>query len=94
MQANGLVFGITGRSMYHLDYQKDGKLLRAGTFTGPNTFESSTAVMYQPGKILQLGGGLEGNVPENPATNLATLVDVTDLEPVITDAAPLHLARH
>jgi len=91
---NGLVFGITGRSMYHLDYQKDGKLLRAGTFTGPNTFESSTAVMYQPGKILQLGGGLEGNVPENPATNLATLVDVTNMEPVVTDAAPLHLARH
>ena len=91
---NGLVFGITGRSMYHLDYQNDGKLLRAGDFDGPNTFESSTAVMYQPGKILQLGGGREGNVPENPATNLATLVDVTEIEPVITDAAPLHLARH
>ena len=91
---NGLVFGISGKSMYFLDYQNDGELLRAGKFIGPNTFETSTAVMYQPGKIIQLGGGPSGNVQHTPATNLATLIDVSDGDPMITDASPMNFARH
>ncbi len=91
---NGLAFGISGNSMFYVDYQNDGDIVSAGNFSKQHTFETSTAVMYRPGKILQLGGGGEGNIEGTPATNTASFVDVTGSWPVVTDAPELEYARH
>lgn len=91
---NGLAFGISGTSMFYVDYQNDGNIVSAGRFAHDHTFETSTAVMYQPGKILQLGGGSEGNVRGSPATHTASFVDATGDWPVVTDAPSLNYARH
>jgi hypothetical protein len=46
--------------MYRVDPTGTGAITRAGRFTSGNMGASSTAVMFRPGRILQLGGGYDG----------------------------------
>ncbi|HCK91388.1 MAG TPA: hypothetical protein DHW71_00295 [Gammaproteobacteria bacterium] len=91
---NGRVFGIAGPAMFYLDYQGEGHIEEAGAFPGNNIGATSTAVMYQPGKILQVGGGHYVNGGGPLASSAATLIDVTGDNPVVTQAQPMHFPRH
>ena len=91
---NGLIFGISGRSMYYLNYEGEGDLVGVDTFDTPNTYETSTAVMYRPGMILQIGGGPQGNTYNEPATSIATIIDVTGDMPIRYPASPMNFSRH
>ena len=95
---DGRVFGVTGTQMYYFDPVGDGQIhLLPDTFPGPNHGATSTAVMYRPGFILQVGGGAYG--PKRPddkanAAAAATIIDVTGDRPRLTEATPMHRGRH
>ena len=54
---NGLVFGIANNQMYEVNPAGNGTIRMIATASRPNTGGTSTAVMFEPGKILQVGGG-------------------------------------
>ena len=91
---DGRLFGISGSNMYYLDTSGEGTLTEAGTFPGGNIGATSTAVMYQPGKILQVGGGAFHNSDNSPSSAAATIIDINSGSPVITEASPMHQPRH
>ncbi|WP_369374011.1 ThuA domain-containing protein [Promicromonospora sp. Populi] len=84
---NGNVFNITGTQMYELDPSGDGAVTLRGTLPadvanqgglGNPVGATSTATMYRPGKILQVGGGWWANgggpagaAPASPSTSPA-----------------------
>ncbi|MFC6083917.1 galactose oxidase-like domain-containing protein [Sphaerisporangium aureirubrum] len=91
---NGKIFGITGSNMYYLDPRGNGAVTAAGTFPGGNIGATSTAVMYRPGKILQVGGGAYSNGGGGAGSTAATTVDINGATPVVAGAAPLTFGRH
>ncbi len=92
---NGKIFGIDHHWMYEIDPYATGDEGDPGSVTlfqshwdVPNTrggdsyrgwSSTSTAVMYRPGKILQLGG-TQAN---------ATLIDITGPTPTLKDLPPM-----
>lgn len=100
---NGRVFGISAETMWSLDASANdgaGSVTVLGTFKGPaskavpvNVGATSTAVMYAPGKVLQVGGNGSFNGDGMPASNLATVVDINGAAPVLSDTAPMAYAR-
>ncbi|MEP7298575.1 MAG: AbfB domain-containing protein, partial [Burkholderiales bacterium] len=100
---NGRVFGISAETMWSLDVSANdgaGAVTVLGSFKGPasrvapvNVGATSTAVMYAPGKVLQVGGNGYFNGDGLPASKLATMVDFNGAAPVLTETAPMSLAR-
>ena len=100
---DGRVFGISADRMWYLDANADGgngAVTPEGTFKGPYTYDAplnvgatSTAVMYAPGKILQVGGNGGYNGDELPASNMATVVDITGGAPVLTEQPAMSYPR-
>lgn len=100
---NGKVFGISTDNMWYLDV--DGKggtgaLTLAGKFKTPysatapvNVGPVSSAVMFAPGRILQVGGNGGFNGDGLPASNMATVVDINGATPVLTETAAMTYAR-
>ena len=104
--ADGSVFGITSNIMFSLrpdDDNRAGSITRIGTFktvqdssggTTPNVGFTSSAVMFEPGRILQVGGnGVTDNNP-NLASKDATVIDINGATPVVTETAPMSHRRH
>lgn len=97
---DGRVFGISGSNMYYLNTAGSGSISQAGTFpiasaTNKNIGATSTAVMYRPGKILQVGGGgYSNNDFDNLGSDKATIIDITTGLPVLSAAADLNFGRH
>ena len=102
---DGRVFGITGDTMYYLDTAGTGSTTIVGTFKAaapdpaaadaprPNIGATSTAVMYAPGKILQVGGnGYHDSYPSNSSA-LATIVDINGPTPTLTETAAMRWGR-
>ena len=54
---DGLVFGIANTQMYRVNPAGNGSISMLGTIGTGNTGGTSTAVMFEPGRILQVGGG-------------------------------------
>ena len=103
---DGSVFGITSNIMFRMrpdDNGGSGSITQIGTFktpqvsngtATPNVGFTSTAVMYEPGRILQVGGnGITDNNP-NQASNQATVIDINGAAPVLTETAPMANRRH
>ncbi|MFO1272396.1 MAG: AbfB domain-containing protein [Rubrivivax sp.] len=100
---DGRVFGISAETMWSLDVnanggsgavQVHGKFKTPASATAPvNVGATNTAVMYAPGRILQLGGNGCFNGDGLPASNMATMVDITSGAPVLTEATPMTYAR-
>ena len=99
---NGQVFGLSGPAMFFLDHEGDGSLHMAQVFEGTNKGATSTAVMYQPDRILQIGGGAPSDLQKHiDGSNRATRISFEPESPnseqfrVITaPAASMHYKRH
>ena len=100
---NGEVFGISAEQMWWLDIYGNGgsgAIRSAGAFkTGPsttapvNTGATNTAVMFAPGRILQVGGNGAFNGDGYPASNMATVIDINGATPVLTETARMAAPR-
>ncbi|PKH39018.1 hypothetical protein CXG46_14940 [Nocardioides alpinus] len=102
---NGNIFTITGTQMFELDPSGDGAItmrgnLGAGTGNqgglGNPVGATSTATMYRPGKILQVGGGTWSNGGGPAGARAGINVDITGgtANPVVTATDPMKYARH
>ena len=73
--SNSEVFGFSSLGyMYNLNATGNGELRRIGRLPLDALGRGSTAAMYQPGKILQVGGGA------GTRSNGAVVIDITDNE--------------
>ncbi|GAA1713300.1 hypothetical protein GCM10009809_06800 [Isoptericola hypogeus] len=102
---NGNVFNITGTQMYELDSSGDGEVILRGTLPaeiadqdglGNPVGATSTATMYRPGKILQVGGGWWANGGGPDGARAGFTVDITGGTdaPVVEATQPMQYARH
>ncbi|RNF82024.1 galactose oxidase-like domain-containing protein [Montanilutibacter psychrotolerans] len=87
---DGNVFGTRYEFMYRVDPNGVGTIASAGTFPGSNLGASSTAVMFRPGRILQVGGGYD----LMSASPQARVIDIRPATPVVTSVAPPLHRRH
>ena len=79
---NGKVFGIEGgKKMYYLDALGE-TLESVGTLSHSGGIITSSAVMYQPGKILLVGGAFNG------VDNAATVIDINGDSPSVRSVNP------
>lgn len=85
----GKVFGLAHDRMYRIDPEGDGAIRSLGRFPGDNIGTTSTAVMFQPGRILQLGGG-----PAQEASAAASIIDLGADQPQVSATAPMRWPRH
>ncbi|PCJ12627.1 MAG: hypothetical protein COB04_17470 [Gammaproteobacteria bacterium] len=94
--SSGQVFGISANAMYMLDTDGYGAIEEKGYFSANNVGASSTAVMFQPDKILQFGGGDTQNdgFSNTPGSTHATVFDLSSGSPEITETGSLTLGRH
>ncbi|MGC4088091.1 MAG: AbfB domain-containing protein [Polyangiaceae bacterium] len=97
---NGEVFGVSSETMWYLNPTADGSVRVAGAFkTGvnntskPNIGPTSSAVMFAPGRILQVGGNGYHDGFASPSSALATVIDINGAEPVLSETAPMSNAR-
>ena len=82
---NGRLFGMTAKVMYFMDWRGDGGTQVAGYLPNKSLSNTSAAVMYQPGKILQVGGSTYGDTQAEGSRGAIT-VDVTSGWPQVQDA--------
>lgn len=97
---NGKVFGISSETMWYLDVTGNGTTTIVGKFktpanatTRPNVGATNTAVMYAPGKILQVGGNGYFNGDGYPSSAAATVIDINGANPVLTEQPPMSFPR-
>jgi YVTN family beta-propeller protein len=97
---NGEVFGISSEKMWFLNTEGAGSIRVAGDFktpvdatARPNIGPTSTAVMFAPGRILQVGGNGYHDGHATPSSALATVVDINGAEPVLSETAAMSFAR-
>ena len=106
---NGNLFGISGSQMYELNPSGLGTMTLRGTLPTSVTNQpggigtpigaTSTAAMYQPGKIVQMGGGGSGNNGTGgDGARAGFTVDLTTAggtaAPVIAPIPPMKYSRH
>ncbi len=83
---DGKIFGMSYTKMYRIDpYANDGEGSRKdlGTITGYAPDWTSAAVMFEPGRILQVGG----------RDNKAAIIDINGSTPIVTSAGTLTQVR-
>ncbi|PWQ92139.1 Ig-like domain-containing protein [Leucothrix pacifica] len=77
---DGRVFGMVAKKMYYMDTNGIGSLQVLPNLPNVSFGNTSTAVMYEPGKILQVSGNGTGSI-----VNGAIVVDVTGTTPVVRE---------
>lgn len=97
---NGKVFGVSAERMWSLDPAGNGEITILGAFktapsttTKPNVGATNTAVMYDIGKVLIVGGNGSFNGDGMPASNQATAIDMNSGTPVLTEQPAMNHAR-
>lgn len=80
---DGRVFGLTADLMYYIDWRGEGAVEVAGRLPNESRSFTSTAVMYEPGRILQVGGSVAGDVFAK-ASHHAIVVDLNSGTPVVS----------
>ncbi len=84
---DGRVFGISGEYLYYLDTQGSGSIQKSLTYPSEfATLSEATALMYRPGKIMQLGG----NVSDGKA---AVLIDINGTTPEVRATSDMQMSR-
>lgn len=92
---SGKIFGISHKQMWELDAAGNGSIRMTGRIATENVGPASSAVMYDAGKILQVGGGQLVNEDRGvPGQNAATTIDINGAQPVVTTAAPMNFPRN
>lgn len=102
---SGTLFNITGTQMFELDPSGDGQLTLRGKLPanianqgslGNPVGATSTAAMYRPGKILQVGGGWWANGGGPDGARAGFTVDITGgtANPVVQATQPMKHQRH
>ncbi|WP_374455660.1 LamG-like jellyroll fold domain-containing protein [Nocardioides sp.] len=102
---NGNVFTITGTQMFELDPSGNGAVTMRGTLgsgtgnqgpLGNPVGATSTATMYRPGKILQVGGGWWANGGGPAGARAGFTVDISGgtASPTVTATDPMKYGRH
>ncbi|KMO25413.1 galactose oxidase early set domain-containing protein, partial [Methylobacterium aquaticum] len=100
---NGKVFGISADKMWFLDATGNGSVTamnfkepqrNANSATdAPNVGPNSAAVMFDTGKILQVGGNAYSNGEGFLSSSRASVIDITSGAPVVTDTTPMTYGR-
>jgi hypothetical protein len=97
---NGQVFGISAEKWWFLNPSGTGSITSSGNFksgydnnTRPNIGPTSTAVMYDVGRILQVGGNGAKNQQATNSSGFATTFDINNGAPVISETAPMQFRR-
>ncbi len=97
---DGNVFGISSEKWWRLSTAGNGSIIALGDFktgqndsTRPNIGPTSTAVMYDIGKVLQVGGNGYSNEHLTVSSERATVFDINGGNPVITDVSPMQWRR-
>jgi YVTN family beta-propeller protein len=97
---SGELFGISSEKMWYLDPTGDGVVRVAGDFktgvdslTRPNIGPTSAAVMFAPGRVLQVGGNGYHDGHATPSSALATVVDINGPSPVVSETAAMNFPR-
>jgi galactose oxidase len=97
---NGQVFGISVEKMWYLNTSGSGSITTVGNFktgydtnTRPNVGPTSTAVMYNVGRILQVGGNGAKNQHATNSSEFATTFNINNGNPVVADTAPMQNRR-
>jgi large repetitive protein len=104
---NGNLFTISGSQVSELDPAGTGTLTLRGTLPaevadqgqlGQPIGATSTTVMYEPGKILQVGGGAFSNGGGGDGARAGFTVDITGADgtanPVYAPTEPMRFPRH
>lgn len=92
---NGTIFGISGDQIYQIDTQGTGSYEELGVVTGTNKSITSTAVMYRPGRILQIGGGVRAAESANAdASTQVTEYNINGATPTVIERADMAFPRH
>jgi len=91
VRTDGTVFGISAARMYTVTTDGTGTIKFRGTIPTSNTGGTSSAVMYAPNQILQVGGQLTRSLP---ATTEARRIDITNPAPQVTKVSSMHYRRH
>ena len=92
---SGKVFTISQWTMFTLDPAGDGGIRFHGEL--PEDYRggaTSSAVMYAPGRILQVGGGGTTSTGGGNGLRSAAIIDITSGTPVVTPVAPMSYSRH
>ncbi|MBC7532742.1 MAG: RICIN domain-containing protein [Oligoflexus sp.] len=89
---DGRVFGMTDNMMYYLDWAGQGAIQVAGYLPNKTRGHQSTAVMYQPGKILQVGGTTAGDFG-GEASRQGITVDITGGAPQVEGTPDMAFRR-
>ena len=80
---DGRVFGYdSSGKMYYVNTTGSGSVTAAGQFTGP-TSDNASAVMFRPGRILQMGGNSNG----------ALVIDINGPTPTVTPTQSMATMR-
>ena len=100
---NGRVFGLSTDKMWWMDTANGGNVTIIGSFktppspnaiVPPNTGPTSTAAMYDVGKILQVGGnGFKNEEPYYPSSRAATIIDINSDPPLVYDTDSMTYPR-
>ncbi|WP_244528862.1 galactose oxidase-like domain-containing protein [Methylobacterium gossipiicola] len=100
---NGKIFGVSSDKMWYLDPANSGSVTampfrdpqRDATVAAqaPNTGPNSTAVMYDIGKIIQVGGNSFDNGSQMLASSRATTIDINGATPILADTATMTYGR-
>lgn len=99
---NGTLFGISTEKMWEMRLDGNGAIRTLGDFKSApnptarvNVGPTSTAVMYDTGKILQVGGNGYHNGYDSQSSANATVIDIDNLSGGVrlTEARPMNTAR-
>ena len=74
--------------MYRVNPAGNGSISMLATIGSGNTGGTSTAVMFEPGRILQVGGG------GTPASRNANIIDINNGTPRLTALPQAQFGRH
>lgn len=97
---DGNVFGISSEKWWRLDTSGNGRIIALGNFktghddaTRPNIGPTSTAVLYDVGLVLQVGGNGYTNEQDTVSSERATVIDINAGDPIMTDVASMQFRR-
>ncbi len=86
---DGKIFGIANKAMYEVDPNGAGTITARGSFPTDNIGGTSSAVMFAPDRILQVGGGID----RTAASRNVSLIDISTGLPKVTALPPMQYAR-